>query len=217
MTATHSIRVQRTAHVEVRGDPRTARETWILLHGYAQVATEMIEACKALAGHERLLVAPEALSRFYRRGSSGPIGASWMTRERREDEIADYVGYLDEVARWSERELGAPKRRVLLGFSQGAATAWRWVALGTTRVERLVSFGGGVPPDVDLVQAKAKLEATRIELVRGRGDAYHTAEWLERDRARLADAGLVCTTVEFDGGHELPPDVLARLIAPSQA
>jgi dienelactone hydrolase len=217
MTPTHAIRVPRTARVEVHGDPRTAKETWILVHGYAQLATEMLEACKALEGQERLLVVPEALSRFYRRGSSGPIGASWMTRERREDEIADYVEYLDEVARWSERELGAPSRRVALGFSQGAATVWRWAALGTTRLERLVSFGGGVPPDVDLAQAKVKLETTRIELVRGRSDAYHTAEWLERDRARLAGAGLVGTTLEFDGGHELPPEVLAGLVGTARA
>lgn len=217
MTPTHAIHVQRTARVEVRGDPRTARETWILVHGYAQLATELLEACKALEGHERLLVAPEALSRFYRRGSSGPIGASWMTRERREEEIADYVGYLDEVAAWSERELGAPKCRVALGFSQGAATVWRWAALGKTRLERLVSCGGGVPPDVDLALARPKLDTTRVEFVRGRSDAYHTAEWLERDRARLAAAGLACEVLEFDGGHELPQDVLARLGGPPQA
>lgn len=217
MTPTHALQVPRTARVEVHGDPRTARETWILVHGYAQLATELLEACKALEGSERLLVAPEALSRFYRRGSSGPIGASWMTRERREDEIADYVGYLDEVAAWSERELGAPSRRVALGFSQGAATVWRWAALGKTRLERLISLGGGVPPDVDLAQAQVKLRTTRIEFVRGHGDAYHTAEWLERDRARLAGADLACTTVEFDGGHELPAEVLASLVRPSQA
>ena len=217
MTRSHPLRVSRTARVEVSGDPRTARETWLVVHGYAQLAGEMLAACKALEGQERVLVAPEALSRFYRRGSSGPIGASWMTRERREDEIADYVEYLDEVVRWSERELGAPTRRVALGFSQGAATVWRWAALGTTRLERLVSFGGGVPPDVDLAQAKAKLETTRIEFVRGRSDAYHTAEWLERDRARLVGAGLACTTLEFDGGHELLPEVLAGLVGPPQA
>ncbi|MCY3002113.1 MAG: phospholipase [Planctomycetota bacterium] len=203
MTESHLLRVSRTVRVEVSGDPATARETWILVHGYAQLATEMLEACKALEGQERLLVVPEALSRFYRRGSSGPIGASWMTRERREEEIADYVAYLDEVARWSERE--------------GAATVWRWAALGTTRLERLISFGGGVPPDVDLVQAKVKLEATRIELFRGRSDAYHTAEWLERDRARLAGEGLACAALEFDGGHELPPEVLVRLGGATQA
>lgn len=217
MSTTHALRVRRTARVEVHGDPRTARETWILVHGYAQVAADMLAACKPLESRERLLVVPEALSRFYRRGSSGPIGASWMTRELREDEIADYVEYLDEVARWSERELGAPQRRVALGFSQGAATVWRWATLGTTRLERLVSFGGGVPPDVELVRARARLDATRIELVRGRGDAYHTAEWLERDRTRLAEAELACMTLEFDGGHELPPEVLAQLVGAPRA
>ena len=43
------------------------------------------------------------------------------------------------------------------------------------------------------------------------------AEWLERDRARLVGAGLACTTLEFDGGHELPPEVLAGLVGAAQA
>ncbi|NUP96773.1 MAG: hypothetical protein HUU28_11480 [Planctomycetaceae bacterium] len=111
MSTTHALRVRRTARVEVHGDPRTARETWILVHGYAQVAADMLAECKPLESRERLLVVPEALSRFYRRGSSGPIGASWMTRELREDEIADYVEYLDEVA----RQLGSPPRELAIG------------------------------------------------------------------------------------------------------
>lgn len=213
VASSHSLKVQRTARVEVAGDVRAACEVAIVIHGYAQTAAEMLSACAPLEREGRVLVAPEALSRFYRRGSSGPIGASWMTREARADEIADYVAYLDQLAGWCASELGVAAPPAVLGFSQGAATAWRWAALGGARLSRLVAFGGGIPPDLDLAAARARLAGVRIGFGRGRSDSYHTAEWLERDRARLAELGLGCEAVEFDGGHELAPAALAALVA----
>ena len=211
-TTVHELRVDRTARVLVRGDTRSARETWILLHGYAQLASELLDACGPLAADGRLLVAPEALSRFYRRGSSGPIGASWMTREAREAEIRDNLGYLERVAAWCERELGARSGPpVVFGFSQGSAAAWRWAALGSTRPRRLVTWGSGIPHELDLAPARDRLTATRIEIVHGRRDAHHTTAVVAHDRERLALAGLDATVHEFDGGHELAPDVLAQL------
>jgi len=210
-STSHDLRVQRTARVEVAGDPRGARELWLVIHGYAQTAAEMLAACKPLEREDRLLVAPEALSRFYRRGSSGPIGASWMTREAREREIADYVAYLDTVAHWLRRELGCELAPCVLGFSQGVATAWRWTALGQVQPRRLVCFGAGIPPDLDLGAARERLASLQVEFVRGREDSYHTAEWAERDRARLAELGLACRLSEFAGGHELHEESLLPL------
>lgn len=207
----HDLRVQRTARIEVAGEARGARELWIVLHGYAQTASEMLTACAPLARDGRLLVAPEALSRFYRRGSSGPIGASWMTREAREREVADYVSYLDDVAAWIRRELGCELAPTVLGFSQGVATAWRWTVLGSVRPLRLIACGAGIPPDLDLAAARERLASVSLDFVRGVDERYHTAEWAERDRARLAELDLTCNVREFVGGHELPPAVLADL------
>jgi predicted esterase len=135
-----------------------------------------------------------------------------MTRERREEEIADYVEYLDRTAGFVERELGcAARTRVVLGFSQGAATAWRWAALGDTRNERLIAAGGGIPPDLDLARAAERLSGTSIELVRGSRDAVFTSDALARDRERLAAAGLACSAREVDSGHELEASWLGRL------
>ncbi len=207
----HELKVERTARVLVRGDAKAARETWILLHGYAQRADELLEACTPLASSARVLVAPEALSRFYRRGSSGPIGASWMTREAREAEIADYLAYLDRVAAWSAQELAAPRSITVLGYSQGAATAWRWAALGATSIGRLITWGGGLPHDVELGAARAKLAKTRLEIVRGARDLYHSSDVLAQSVQRLASAGLHARVLEFEGAHELAPAVLEQL------
>ena len=53
--------------------------------------------CQALEDESRVLVAPEGLSRFYVNATHGLVGASWMTREDRQHEIDDYVGYLDAI------------------------------------------------------------------------------------------------------------------------
>jgi len=208
-STSHDLRVQRTARVEVAGDPRGARELWLVIHGYAQTAAEMLAACKPLEREDRLLVAPEALSRFYRRGSSGPIGASWMTREAREREIADYVAYLDTVAHWLRRELGCELAPCVLGFSQGVATAWRWASRARRAPQCVVACGGGLPPDLDL-DAPA-LRALKVVLSAGEHDEAYTPHAAQHDAERLAGRIARCEVALHAGGHELDLELLARL------
>src|SRR5207245_2948078 len=59
------IRVARTAPYEVLGSEKTAREIWFVLHGYGQLASSFIRAFAPLDDGTRLIVAPEALNRFY--------------------------------------------------------------------------------------------------------------------------------------------------------
>ena len=136
------IEVPRTARYWVEGSAKGARDVWFLLHGYGQLARDVLRAARPLAGAGRLVVAPEALSRFYPRAGGGhsgsAVGASWMTREDREHEVADYVRYLDAVCAEVLAAL-APRPRIhLLGFSQGAATAARWAGCGEVRPATLV-------------------------------------------------------------------------------
>jgi predicted esterase len=207
---THRLQTARTGRYHTLGDVARASELWFLLHGYGQSAADLLERCAALAASQRLLVAPEALSRFYLRGGSGPVGASWMTREEREHEIADALEWLDRVA----GALDDPARvraRAVLGFSQGAAAACRWAALGRTRIDRLVLWGGGVPPDLDLARASGRLRALRLHLVRGVRDELWNAERLADDSRRLAEHAIAHDCHPFDGAHEVQGPVLRHL------
>jgi hypothetical protein len=56
-----------------------------------------IQKFKELASENTLIVAPEALSRFYLNGFSGRVGATWMTKEARDTEILDYLNYLNKL------------------------------------------------------------------------------------------------------------------------
>jgi predicted esterase len=170
----------------------------------------MLGRCGALAAPARLLVAPEALSRFYLKDGQGPIGASWMTREDRESEIADMLHYLDLLA----EKLAEPRsmRRICaLGFSQGAAATCRWAALGRTSLQRLVLWGGGVPPDLDLAAAGERLGRARVQLVRGDTDRLYDTELLARDVKRLAEHGIAHQVQRFAGDHRLDGTVLRHL------
>lgn len=220
------IRVPRTARYRVLGDSSTAGEVWFVVHGYAQLAERFIRGFEDLPGVEsgrRAVVAPEALSRFYVEetgGEHGPeskVGATWMTRADREHEILDYVEYLDRVActvldSAGDPEStapidGYPRRIVVLGFSQGTATASRWVTHGRIHPGELILWGGGLASDLDLPAAREALDGVSIRLVTGDRDEWGQARASET-ATRLASIDIRVQSFEFHGGHEVRPGVL---------
>ncbi|MBI3567612.1 MAG: hypothetical protein HY084_05350 [Gemmatimonadetes bacterium] len=218
-----SLAVRRTARLAVRG-PRSGpvRELWIVLHGYGQLAAPFLEGLAAVDDGSRLLVAPEALSRFYegsveervKRQGEQVVGASWMTKEARLDDIADNIAYLDAVHGWCRDRLratrgGAPPLTVL-GFSQGAATAARWIAAGSAEVARHLVWGSTLPPDADLSPA-SPLRRPATFLVIGARDRFATEKLVAAEHARLDAAGFPYRAVRFDGGHRLDDDTLRAI------
>lgn len=210
----HRLTISRNARYFTLG--RLGREVWFVLHGYGQLAARFLTAFEPINDGARLIVAPEALSRFYVDHSERKVGASWMTREDRLAEIADYVPYLDAVFRDA---LGTLERSAVtvhvVGFSQGAATASRWAAQGAARPDRLILWGGEVPPDLPLDQPEARdrLSRAQLTLVLGSNDAYITPKVLARDTGRLDAAGVAYRVVRYDGGHEIVPGVLRDLVS----
>ena len=134
----HHLSVNRTARYFTLGSSsRGVAEVWFACHGYGQLAARFLEKLRVLDDGRRYLVAPEGLSRFYLSESPAErrVGASWMTREDRLAEIDDYVPYLDAVSADVFRSLDRARVTVhALGYSQGAATASRWVAMGKAKI-----------------------------------------------------------------------------------
>ena len=213
---TMTMTVPLTAHVALLGAPsEPPAELWYVCHGYGQLAHRFIKRFEALASADRVVVAPEGLSRFYVRGAGGTVGASWMTREDREEEIADYVRFLDAlydelVAAWG----GPPRRVVVLGFSQGCATASRWVARGAVVVDRVVLWGG--LPAHDLTDADLTVLADRrapVALVVGDQDATVPPAGVREAESGLAAGGVPTEVIRYRGGHEIDPATLLRVAA----
>jgi len=210
------LEIRKTARYWVLGaDVAQPQEVWVVLHGYRQLAERFLRRFRHLADGTRRIVAPEALSRFYvgrsagRHGSESLVGATWMTKEDRENEIRDYVRYLDQLPDLAD----SPQARiVILGFSQGVATATRWATLGGVRPARLVLWGDFLPPDLDLVRMKSELPDTDIVLVRGSEDPALSAELGAKEADRIAAAGLPHRIVTYEGGHDIDPATLDDLL-----
>lgn len=211
------LRVSRTARYFTLGDPASPpREVWIVCHGYAQLAAPFLRRFEPLDDGSRLIVAPEALSRFYleiNHSNDGRVGASWMTREDREVEMDDYVAYLDTLqAELFEQVRRESVRLVVLGFSQGTATASRWAVRGRARVDRLVLWAGLLPPDVDPAVQRDRLDRLDMVLVAGDKDDYVTPARLAEQRSALDRAGVRHRAITFDGGHAIEPGALRSLL-----
>jgi len=203
------IEVPRSARYLVAGGEEEPRELWVVLHGYSMLAEEGLRWFAPVVTPRRRVVAPEALNRYYTNHELKKVGATWMTREDREAEIRDYVRYLDLVLAELTAELPQPARLEVHGFSQGATTAARWIALGAVRPARLVLWGGGLPPDLALEDARERLNAADLTLVIGDRDKYIDEARIAAESARMTEAGLRFTLRRFRGGHVVPWTELA--------
>ena len=209
-----AIEVPRTARYYVAGGGDVPPgECWVVLHGYGQLAGRFVRHFAPLAGPARLVVAPEALSRFYLEGrthAAARVGATWMTREDRLHEIADQRRYLDRVcddalARWP----GAAPRLVVVGFSQGAATAVRWAGAAARPIDRIIAWAGTLPQELD-AKAAASL-AGRLTMLAGLHDEVTPPDRIREELARLETLGLTVPVRWYEGGHRIDAAVLREI------
>ena len=216
------IHVRRSARYYTLGpdDDGAVRDVWFVLHGYGQLASQFINIFTAIDDGTRLIVAPEALNRFYVAGvESAPaaeraVGATWMTYEDRLNEIRDYVAYLDAVSATvldRFRGQGSAPRVVLLGFSQATATAARWVGQGALRPAHLVLWGGLLPPDEELSAPDHPLRKPTLHIRAGVRDRFLSAERMSDEERRLRDAGFGPRVERYIGGHGITKDALLEL------
>ena len=214
----HTIVVPRTARYHTLGPDDGASELWIVCHGQGQLARRFLRHFSVIDDGTRLIVAPEAHSRYYidpvaqQVGNPAPrIGASWMTKEFREHEIVDYVRYLELMVQEVLSRCTAQTRVIAFGFSQGAATISRWVAATTVRVEELVLWGGGLPPEIDIASWPSAMHDVRLSYVVGERDEYITPKVVANELARLEGHNVTRRFTSFPGGHEIDAEILVAL------
>ena len=215
------MRVQRTVRYYTLGASNGAPKViWFVIHGYGQLAGQFIRYFADIAADDVLVVAPEAMNRYYlvtpdkTPARDRPVGATWMTREDRESEIADYVEYLDTLFDEVASEAVKFGARVnVIGFSQGTATASRWATHGRATLHRLILWSGLIPPDTDLTHGHSALRHTALTLVLGTSDHYVDEKMFAAERARLDAARITYDVLRFDGGQVIDRSVFPRLAA----
>ena len=221
MAQEHHLTVQRTARYYTLGQlTNQTKDIWFCLHGFGQLAQYFSRKFTDFTNEQTLIVVPEGLSRMYLNGEYQRVGASWTTREDREHEISDYLAYLNNLYHHIVRGHSPASFRVtLLGFSQGAATACRWLNSqsdnsGSMPVSRLILWAGYFPNGLSAMIDPAALTGIDCQYVYGRDDEYiklmpDATAYLTRLQTEIPNL----TITAFDGGHRVEPTVLKKLLA----
>lgn len=200
----HRIKVSKTAHYYTFGDlNQNTRCIWFVFHGYGQTAASFIESFSFLDPKKHMVVAIEGLSRFYRDGFDGPVAASWMTREDRLDEIADYSKFIQGVFEEYTKELPNEVKVVLFGFSQGASTVYRWVTSKFPYFHHLINWAGWIPEDIHYDDCRDYLMAKKSYFVYGLEDKFLPQERVNSLHNFVQENDLNVEFLHFDGKHEV--------------
>jgi predicted esterase len=200
---THVIPTMTHGRVLVR-DARAAARRGLLVgfHGYMENARIQMERLEAIPGSSSwTLVSIQGLHRFYR-GRTDEVIASWMTREDRDEAIADNLAYVSTALEQVPHD--QLTRVVYAGFSQGVAMAFRAGLRGSVRTAAVVAVGGDVPPEL---MEDASLRFPPVLLARGARDQWLTESRFDQDAAALIARGVALKRLPYDGAHDWNAEV----------
>lgn len=208
----HLIRVERTARFHTIGIPGPhIRYVWFVLHGYGQLSKYFIRHFQNMAEDDTLIVAPEGLSLFYIPPGWARVGATWMTKEKRASEIDDYVRFLDQVYMEIAGQVPEDARITVLGFSQGATTAWRWAQAGGIKPEHFINWAGSVPDEHIAVDPTWE-RSTQFYYVQASEDEYINEEQALRTIEILKAKTGRLEVFKFDGDHRMDEPTLMQIL-----
>jgi len=205
------ISTQRTARYYINdSELKNFDKLLFLIHGYAQLAGDFIREFEFLDDMKVLIIAPEGLSRFYYRNN---IGASWMTKDDRLNEIKDYVVYLDNVYQEINNSFDISKtKKYLLGFSQGVHTAVRWFTGSKHGFDELILCSSDFPKDADFGNLKLKLKNSTIHYLHGKNDDVVGMEKYNESKLLLRNNEIPFKEILFDGRHEINENTVKEII-----
>jgi predicted esterase len=205
----HEFKIEKSVRYFTHGNAETAKKIWIVLHGYGQLPYYFIRKFESLDPEENFVIAPEGMHRFYLEGTSGRVGASWMTKESRLDDIEDNINYLDSLATELMNNKNFEKK-ILLGFSQGGATATRWHESGNFKADIFVLWASVFPPDLDFDPNQSSLMKSQNLFLLGKNDPYFKGK--EKDVKKLFKSQKFnFEIIDFDGNHDIVKEPLLKI------
>jgi len=198
------IKTSKTQRYFTHGDLKKTTKLLIVLHGYGQLAEHFIRKFHQLP-ENYYIVAPEAMHHFYLNGSSGRVGASWMTKENRINNITDNNEYLNNLVDFLQTE-NEFSELLVLGFSQGGATAARWNAQRKD-IDQLILWASIFPPDLEESSFSNSKNGT---FVIGKQDEFYDAVAQDKEINKYRSLGF--EIVVYDGKHDIDADTLKNLL-----
>ncbi len=185
-------------------------QCWFVLHGQGQLAQYFIKKFKQLESLGICVIAPEGMSRYYLNGYNGRVGANWMTKENRVMDIENYIQFLNTLYR--SENIPTHIQTTVLGFSQGAATASRWVMDGNVNFKKLILWGGIFPSDMDFEKGSDVFKNKEVCSVNGTNDPFIKDEHFSTMRNISERLNIDVHEIVFEGAHEIDEATLSKLI-----
>ena len=209
-----TLQIEKKARYFQLGNPgNNTSIVWVVLHGYGMLSEFFIQKFKKLENKNTLILAPEALNRFYIDTNYGRVGASWMTKDERQDDIKENIKYLNSLMDQIIKEIGHNRFKInVLGFSQGGATACRWLFKSGLKFENLIMWAGDIPKDTLTEENRLKWNDMNTHLVMGKKDELINEEMKAKFLKLVTDYKLDYKLTLYDGDHRIYPDVLMELI-----
>lgn len=211
----HLVKVARTARYRTLGELTSKTKTiWFALHGYGQLSKFFIRKFNTIVDEKTFIVAPEGISRFYLDEKYDRIGASWITREERVSEAEEYIEYLNGIYDNITQDVDIKNVTVnILGFSQGCATACRWLNDGHFTCKNLILWAGFFSNGITDMINPEKLKTVNTYYVYGRQDEFliQYPEISEAFRNKMK-SDINPTILPFEGTHRVDEVVLKNLI-----
>lgn len=208
----HKIKIKRTAHYYTTGVPCVSASTiWLVFHGYGQLASRIIRKFDHLDLEDTHVIAPEGLNKFYFKRDPLILGASWMTKHHRLDEINDYLQYIDQLMK--SLTLNASQTVNVLGFSQGSATMMRWLDYARPNIDKMVNWAGEFPPDIEYEAFIPYLKTIgKTYYCVGDADEFLTPKRVEGISGFIDKADANIELKKFVGTHEINRELLSAIV-----
>ncbi|MEX1003053.1 MAG: alpha/beta fold hydrolase [Crocinitomicaceae bacterium] len=204
------ITFQKKGRYFTYGSAEDGKDLLIVLHGYGYLAKYFIKKFEAVNTDRFFVICPEGLHRFYHSGTNGRVGASWMTKEDRLNDIEDYVCFLNELLRDFKSRYQF-NTVTLLGFSQGGATACRWLAYGNHSFDKFILWATVFPPDMEK-EYNEKFKHSSNFFVFGTEDEYYSEDMINSHFEELKSKEIPFKMIKFEGKHTIDSKTLLTIL-----
>lgn len=199
--------------------------TVVLLHGFCSSEKDWLPFAKSiLLSRGTRFLFPRG-PKSARRSDGAPTGRAWwhldLAPRMRDgalgaDLSAEKPAEIESAAQavralLAQRGNRAAQPFILGGFSQGAMVAAQVAFQSDEPLRALVLLSGTLVDEASWKANFAQRKGLHVFISHGRSDPTLSFEIAERMRSEMAAAGMLVTWFPFDGGHEIPAEVVVAL------
>ncbi len=184
----------------------------ITFHGYGQLAKYFIRRFDILNPETTYVVAPQGLSKFYLAGHKR-VGASWMTKEDREIDLANQLHYIQTVFEAEMKTVDFSNiELIVLGFSQGVATASRWLHKNKIPFDIFIAYAGMLGYELTAQDFDFRKSDSKVHCLLGDEDEFFNGENVPKFEQAFLKVFPDGKFEMFEGKHEMKREELKTLL-----